>query len=156
MAPTFSDSASLEAFEVTAIFIIPLPTIFVISSLTYETLLYQQKRPTTCTCLFPHSSFFLCIPFVSVYIMLQPFPSPPLPRLRLRLSILIFWSNRSGAWDAGGVSNPELVDMGDGRWYLYYAGFPEREAGQPARSALGLAVATDNDLTNWTRIERDA
>lgn len=61
----------------------------------------------------------------------------------------------SGAWDAGGVSNPELVDMGDGRWYLYYAGFPEKQEGQagPARSALGLAVATDNDLTSWTRIE---
>lgn len=62
----------------------------------------------------------------------------------------------SGAWDAGGVSHPELVDLEDGRWYLYYSGFPERPAGEGGTSrqgsSLGVAMATGNDLTSWTRV----
>lgn len=66
----------------------------------------------------------------------------------------------SGAWDAGGVSNPELVETEDGSWYLYYVGQPERETGEEnsaasaaRRSAVGVAVAIGNDFTSWTRIE---
>ena len=64
----------------------------------------------------------------------------------------------SGAWDAGGVSNPELVDTENGEWYLYYTGQVEKSLGgqqseTAARSAVGVAVATGNDFTTWTRIE---
>ena len=70
----------------------------------------------------------------------------------------------SGAWDAGGVSNPELVETDGGMWYLYYAGHPEKgreeEGGQggeggdgSSKSAIGVAVAVGDDLTNWTRVE---
>eukprot|EP00904_Undaria_pinnatifida_P003951 jgi/Undpi1/13557/HiC_scaffold_8.g03216.m1 len=63
----------------------------------------------------------------------------------------------SGAWDAGGVSNPEIVELDNGDWYLYYTGQPERGAvekrGGIATSAIGVAMATGNDLTSWTRVE---
>lgn len=62
---------------------------------------------------------------------------------------------RSGAWDAGGVSNPELVETDGGMWYLYYAGHPERAEGgeRSSKSAIGVAVAVGDDLSKWTRLE---
>ena len=62
---------------------------------------------------------------------------------------------RSGAWDAGGVSNPELVETDGGMWYLYYAGHPERAEGgeRSSKSAIGVAVAVGDDLSRWTRLE---
>lgn len=68
-----------------------------------------------------------------------------------------FFLFSSGAWDAGGVSNPEIVSLDDGRWYLYYVGFPENLEGEDGSvrrgSSLGVALATDDDLTSWTRVE---
>lgn len=66
----------------------------------------------------------------------------------------------SGAWDAGGVSNPELVETDGGMWYLYYSGHPEKKEGEEGgggggsgKSAIGVAVAVGDDLTKWTRLE---
>ncbi|CAM9465141.1 unnamed protein product [Ectocarpus sp. 4 AP-2014] len=66
----------------------------------------------------------------------------------------------SGAWDAGGVSNPEIVETDGGMWYLYYSGHPEKKEGGEGegggvfdKSAIGVAVAVGDDLTKWTRLE---
>ncbi|CAM9775234.1 unnamed protein product [Ectocarpus sp. 8 AP-2014] len=66
----------------------------------------------------------------------------------------------SGAWDAGGVSSPEIVETDGGMWYLYYSGSPEKKEGGEGdgggvlgKSAIGVAVAVGDDLTKWTRLE---
>lgn len=82
-------------------------------------------------------------------------PPPPCARPTVGSFPPFCWYIRSGAWDAGGVSNPELVETEGGMWYLYYAGHPERTEGgeRSSKSAIGVAVAVGDDLSRWTRLE---
>eukprot|EP00271_Cylindrocystis_brebissonii_P005963 TRINITY_DN1842_c0_g2_i1.p1 TRINITY_DN1842_c0_g2~~TRINITY_DN1842_c0_g2_i1.p1 ORF type:complete len:310 (-),score=28.64 TRINITY_DN1842_c0_g2_i1:362-1231(-) len=50
------------------------------------------------------------------------------------------------AWDAVSVGAPCLVDMGEGRWRLYYVG-----VGEDGEQGMGLAVATSDALTMFER-----
>ena len=49
------------------------------------------------------------------------------------------------------------MEIENGDWYLYYTGQSERGAvekqGGIAKSAIGVAMATGNDFTSWTRVE---
>ncbi|CAM9333272.1 unnamed protein product [Choristocarpus tenellus] len=65
-------------------------------------------------------------------------------------------SEDCGAWDSGGVSAPEIVDMDNGCWHLYYVGHAckdsNKEEGGSKRSALGVAVTHNDDFTKWERL----
>ncbi|CAM9580893.1 unnamed protein product [Discosporangium mesarthrocarpum] len=66
----------------------------------------------------------------------------------------------SGGWDSGGVTGPDIVDMGDGVWHLYYVGQgPARKGaggGEPVQCAVGLAVTENDDFTKWERFKTTA
>lgn len=53
------------------------------------------------------------------------------------------------AWDAGGVSHPSAVVVGDTIW-LYYTG---RASGPSPRTGLGLAVSLDSEWTTFRRAD---
>jgi len=63
----------------------------------------------------------------------------------------------SEAWDAGGVSSPRIVRMGDESLRMYYVGYasPDREEGgngKPKKGAIGVAVNLSGDGVTWERV----
>lgn len=57
-----------------------------------------------------------------------------------------------GAWDGGGVTSPYVVDMDEGRYWMFYVGYPEGKDGQ---GRIGVAEALNGDLSQWKRIKSD-
>ena len=63
----------------------------------------------------------------------------------------------SGHWDCGAIGTPWCVDMGRGRFHMYYVGREVAAAGQSendARYQIGLAVSDDPALLRWRRWTR--
>ena len=59
----------------------------------------------------------------------------------------IFEAGADGAWDGKAVGSPHVVELDDGRLYMYYVG-----TSTEGRCAIGCAVADRSDLTSWTRL----
>lgn len=60
----------------------------------------------------------------------------------------------SGRWDCGAIGTPWFIDMGRGRFHMYYVGREVPAAGKSendARYQIGLAVSDDPDLRRWRR-----
>jgi hypothetical protein len=53
----------------------------------------------------------------------------------------------AGAWDCLAIGTPWAVDLGNGRWRLYYVGYDQRSV-----AAIGVAEAEAGDLTRWTKL----
>ncbi|MEZ5509228.1 MAG: hypothetical protein R3F47_04925 [Gammaproteobacteria bacterium] len=51
-----------------------------------------------------------------------------------------------GTFDESGIMPLSLVPLGNGRWYLYYAGWTQRKT-IPYHNSIGIAVSDDDGLT---------
>jgi predicted GH43/DUF377 family glycosyl hydrolase len=66
----------------------------------------------------------------------------------------IFEIDDETAWDGGGVAAPQLRKVGH-EWRLYYYGFPKHALDNQLPKGVGLAIATADDLSNFTRFSAD-
>jgi hypothetical protein len=61
----------------------------------------------------------------------------------------------SGHWDCGAIGTPWFVDLGNGRFHLYYVGrrvTPASGKDNDARYQIGLAISDDPELMRWRRL----
>jgi predicted GH43/DUF377 family glycosyl hydrolase len=63
----------------------------------------------------------------------------------------VLQAGKTGAFDAGGVLSPAVVQVSRSLWYMYYVGYdPTRFNGQVKQHQIGLAQSTDGGHS-WAR-----